>query len=145
MKLSSDSNSMINQCLDRLIARYSGMEEEVVTDIHFQPIFNSGEILVFNDEDEELDAIQVPELMGLNNRSALKEVETILRRALEGHRKQFESLSLLKPYSFVMVDMEKETICDLLLIDEDLIMADDELLKDLDKDLDDFLKHLLAD
>ena len=75
----------------------------------------------------------------------MKEVETILRRSLENYRKKFEHLSILKPFSFVLVDMDKETISDLMLVDDDLVIADGELLKDLDKDLNDFLKHLLAD
>lgn len=145
MKLSNESVTVINQSLDRLVSRYSQLEEAVVTDIHFQPVFNSGEIYVFDDDDEELDNLVVPELTKLNPRSAMKEVEVMLHRALESHRKQFETLSILKPFSFVLVDLEKETVCDLLLIDEELMMANDELLKDLDKDLNDFLKHLLND
>lgn len=145
MKISNESNNLINKCLDRLVSRYTGLEDEVVTDIHFQPLFQTGELLIFDDEDEVLDHLDIPEIRGLNNRSAVKEVEVLLHKSLENHRKQFESLSILKPFSFVMVDADKETICELLLIDDELIMANDELLKDLDKDLDDFLKQLLAD
>ena len=49
----------------------------------------------------------------------------------------------LKTYSFVLVDEEKETVAELLLIDDDTILVNDELLKGLDKELDDFLKDLL--
>lgn len=41
------------------------------------------------------------------------------------------------------VDEEKETVAELLLIDDDTILVNDELLKGLDKELDDFLKDLL--
>ena len=40
-------------------------------------------------------------------------------------------------------DEEKETVAELLLIDDDTILVNDELLKGLDKELDDFLKELL--
>ncbi|MCF0159389.1 MAG: hypothetical protein HUJ99_01240 [Bacteroidaceae bacterium] len=145
MKLSSESVSVINHSLDKLVSRFSNPEDEIVTDIHLQPVFETGEIVIFNDEDAELDRFVLPELTGLNSRSAVKEVETILRRSLENYRKKFEHLSILKPFSFVLVDMDKETISDLMLVDDDLVIADGELLKDLDKDLNDFLKHLLAD
>ena len=145
MKISNESMSLIKQGLDRLVSRYSGMEDEGVTDIHFQPIFKSGEVVIFDDEDEELDRIAVPEFQGLNSKTALKEVETILRRCLEGYRKSFEQLSIMKPFSFVMIDLQKETLSDLLLVDDDLVIASEGLLKDLDEDLNDFLKHLLAD
>ena len=55
----------------------------------------------------------------------------------------FDKLTILKPYSFVLVDDEKETITELLLIDDDTLLVDDELLKGLDKELDEFLKELL--
>ena len=55
----------------------------------------------------------------------------------------FEKVSILKPYSFVLVDEEKETIAELLLADDDTLLVSDELLKGLDKELDDFLKELL--
>ena len=55
----------------------------------------------------------------------------------------FEKITILKPYSFVLVDEEKETVAELLLIDDDTILVNDELLKGLDKELDDFLKELL--
>ena len=56
-----------------------------------------------------------------------------------------ENLSLLKPYSFVLVDEDKETLCDLYLVDDETVIVDGELLKGLDEDLDDFLKKLLEE
>ena len=55
----------------------------------------------------------------------------------------FDKVTILKPYSFVLVDEEKETIAELLLVDDDTILVNDELLKGLDKELDEFLKELL--
>ena len=55
----------------------------------------------------------------------------------------FDKLTILKPYSFVLVDEDKETISELLLVDDDTLLVNDELLKGLDKELDDFLKDLL--
>ena len=50
----------------------------------------------------------------------------------------------MKPYSFVLVDDDKETVSELLLVDdEDTMLLDDELLKGLDEELDAFLKDLL--
>ena len=40
-------------------------------------------------------------------------------------------------------DEDKETVAELLLIDDDTLLVDDELLKGLDKELDEFLKNLL--
>ena len=56
-----------------------------------------------------------------------------------------EKVSILRPYSFVLVDEDKETVNDLYLVDDDTMIVDGELLKGLDEDLDDFLKKLLAE
>ena len=55
----------------------------------------------------------------------------------------FDKVTILKPYSFVRVDEDKETVTELLLVDDDTMLVNDELLKGLDKELDDFLKELL--
>ncbi len=50
----------------------------------------------------------------------------------------------MKPYSFVLVDEDRETVAELLLVDdEDTLLLNDELLKGLDEELDAFLKDLL--
>ena len=56
---------------------------------------------------------------------------------------EFDKLTILKPYSFVLVDEERETIAELLLVDDDTLLVNDELLKGLDQELDAFLKELL--
>ena len=56
---------------------------------------------------------------------------------------EFAKLTILKPYSFVLVDEERETIAELLLVDDDTLLVNDELLKGLDQELDAFLKELL--
>ena len=55
-----------------------------------------------------------------------------------------DKLAIMKPYSFVLVDEDRETVTELLLIDEeDTLLLNDELLKGLDEELDAFLKDLL--
>ena len=49
----------------------------------------------------------------------------------------------MKPFSFVLVDEDKETITELLLMDDDTLLVNEELLKGLDEELDTFLKELL--
>ena len=51
--------------------------------------------------------------------------------------------SFMMPFSFVLVDDDKETIAELLLLDDDTLLVNEELLKGLDEELDAFLKDLL--
>jgi hypothetical protein len=73
-------------------------------------------------------------------------VELHLKQALEELRKEgtLDRLGIMKPYSFVLIDDDKETVADLLLMDdEETMLLNDELLKGLDEELDAFLKELL--
>ena len=54
-------------------------------------------------------------------------------------------MSVLKPYSFVLEDDDREAIEELYLVDDDIVILNDELMADLDKDLDDFLDKLLKE
>jgi hypothetical protein len=56
-----------------------------------------------------------------------------------------ERLAVWMPYSFVLVDEERETVADLLLVDDDTLLVTDSLLQGLDEDLNRFLEELMAD
>ena len=54
-------------------------------------------------------------------------------------------MSILKPFSLVLEDDDKETIAELYVVDDDTVIIDDELMAGLDKDLDDFFAQLIKD
>jgi len=54
-------------------------------------------------------------------------------------------MGILKPYSFVLEDDDKESVGELYLVDDDTVIIDTELMADLDKDLDEFFNKLLKD
>lgn len=148
MNLSESSLESIQHCLRKAISRYTtGEEPTIVTDIHIQPKQDSGELLVFNDDEQELAHAVVEEWVDNNDDSFYSEVEELLRSCLLEFREQglLDALTIMKPYSFVMVDDEKETLSELLLMDDDTLVLGDDLLKGLDKDLDDFLEKLMKE
>ena len=61
-------------------------------------------------------------------------------------RSSIEEMSILKPFSFVLIDEDHETLQDLVLIDnEETLVLDNKMIDGLTDDLDDFLKHLLEE
>ena len=52
-------------------------------------------------------------------------------------------MSILHPFSFVLMDEDGETMSDIYIVDDDTVILDTELLAGLDKELDDFLANLL--
>ena len=147
MNISEKTRAAISSSIREALCRYVSSEENtVVTDIHLQPKQDSGELLIFNDDDEELVRTIIDEWVECETEDFMSEVEPVLRSEIVALSDQgyFEKLSLLKPYSFVLVDEEKETVAELMLVDDDdTLLLNDELLKGLDEELDAFLKELL--
>jgi hypothetical protein len=146
MKLSQQSQSFIESAIRRAMDKYpSGCEQTIVTDIHLQPISASGELYLFDDNDEELSRAVIEEWLTCDDINFYKDTERILRSILNRMKESgsFENLPIIQPFSFVLVDEDKETVADLLLMDDDTFLVNEELLKGLDKELDNFLKELL--
>lgn len=146
MKATSQTIQQIERALRKIAAKYpQGREDLALTDIHLQVKADSGELLAFNDDDEELTRCVVEQWMDNGDEDFYEEITTVLRQCIQNMKDTLENLSLLKPYSFVLVDEDKETLCDLYLVDDETVIVDGELLKGLDEDLDDFLKKLLEE
>lgn len=147
MKMSEQSRASIVSALKTALCRYTSEgDETVVTDIHLQPNLESGELIIFDDDDQELSRTIINEWVEYESDDFYTVVEPILRAEVEALKEsgKLEKLCLMKPYSFVLVDEDKETVAELLLVDEDdTLLLNDELLKGLDEELDAFLKDLL--
>ena len=146
MKATSQTIQQIERALRKVAAKYpEGREDMVLTDIHLQVKAESGELLAFDDDDKELTRCVVEQWIGYQDEDFYETVTPILRQCITGMKEAWENVSILKPYSFVLVDDDKETVSDLYLVDADTMIVDGELLKGLDEDLDGFLKKSLAD
>ncbi len=146
MKLNQQSTSAIEWAIKKAVKPFTQNSiQPIVTDIHLQPNQNSGEFYIFDDEDKELAHTTVDEWANYDGDDFYEEIEGKFQFILGKLKEEgiFDHLTILKPYSFVLVDEEKETISDLLLIDDDTMFINDELLKGLDEELDSFLKDLL--
>lgn len=146
MKATSQTIQQIERALRKIATKYpQGREDLELTDIHLQVKPDSGELLAFNDNDDELTRCVVEQWIDNHEENFYKEVTPVLRQCIQNMKETLESLSILKPYSFVLVDDEKETLSDLYLVDDETVILDGELLKGLDEDLNVFLKKLLEE
>lgn len=147
MKLSPQSQALVDSVLRESISQLKKKGQPQVSDLHLMPKQSSGELVAFDDDDNELAAAVIPEWVDYGNGGFLVEAERLLRSALNALQKEgaLDGLPLLKPYSFVLVDEDHEAVAELLLVDDDTLLLDDELLKGLDNELDDFLKKLLEE
>ncbi len=149
MKLSAQSHAQIATALRKAVSIYPSEDgRTVVTDIHLQPRQDSGELVFYDDDDKELSRVLIAEWVDYRDADFEKAAEHVLRDELRQLKEKgaMDNLCIMKPYSFVLVDYDKETIAELLLMDdEDTLLLSEELLKGLDEELDAFLKDLLKD
>jgi hypothetical protein len=147
MDISEQSHVAIASALKEALKRYTGTgEESVLTDIHLHPNQETGEVVISDDDDAILARTVVNEWVNYEGDDFYTVVEPLLRKEVVTLKEQglLDKIALMKPYSFVLIDDEKESVADLLLVDDDeTLFLNDELLKGLDEELDAFLKDLL--
>ena len=114
---------------------------------YLQPLREEGRLLVINDNDEEIANIAIDEWKAYTPETFYDEVTTQLTEAIEAENTEgeLERLAVWMPYSFVLVDKDRETIADLLLVDEDTLLVKKGLLAGLDEELNKFIEDLLND
>mgnify|MGYP003310875068 CR=1 FL=1 len=146
MELTASSAALINEALRKISELYSGEEDQLLsTDFYFQPLREEGKLLVFNDNDETIASIDIAEWKEYAPEDFYDKVTEQLLTAIETANTdgELERLAVWMPYSFVLVDKERETIADLLLIDDDTLLVKKGLMTGLDEELNNFLKDLL--
>ena len=136
----------LSEVLQTVIRTFTRTDDDVVlTDIHFQPVSETGELFVFDDEDKPIAHAVVESWADLDDEAFLPTVRVDLEKAIDAANADgaLERLAVWKPYSFVLVDEDRETICDLFLVSDDTLVLTDQLLSDLDTDLDAFFENLM--
>ena len=147
MKLGTQSHASIASALQKALNEYSSKaDKSLITDLYLQPDAQSGDLVMLDDEDTLLLRLQVSEWVEANPEDFYTDAEMGLKKVLNQLREEgiLSALKILKPYSFVLIDEAKETVAELMLVDdEDTLLLSGELLKGLDEELDTFLKDLL--
>ena len=117
----------------------------VMTDIHVRVFQDSGELITFDDSDEEITRGLVEQWIDNTDDDFYSTIPPIIRKCIEHQKELVEKMGIMKPFTFVLENDEKEPIEELYIVDDDLVIIDDDMMQDLDKDLDEFLDNLLKD
>lgn len=148
-KLSEESAASIETAICEALVPYREGEErqEVLTDFYLHVNGDAGELEILDDDDRVLAQLSVPEWTALPAKEPERECKRELGRILRRIREQgvLENLCILRPYSFVLVDDRRETLAELMLVDDDTLAFDGDLLTGLDEELDRFLEDLMKE
>ncbi len=145
MTATQQTKKQIERAIRKVIDKFPSNAEAVLTDIHLQVKPESGELLAFNDDMEELTRIVVDQWLEPTDEDLYEAAENALKPIIKSLHADIEKMSILHPFSFVMMGEDEETMADIYIVDDDTIMIDTQLLKDFDKDLDQFLEQLMKE
>ena len=146
MKATDQTLQQIERALRRMSEKFPHSEEaSVMTDIHVRVTQETGELMIFDDDDNELTRCVVEQWIDNKDDDFYAQITPIVRRCIEKMKKLTENLGLLKPYSFVLEDDEKEAVTELYVVDDDTVIIDPDLMEGLEEDLDKFLDNLLKE
>ena len=120
-------------------------DTSVLTDIHVRVAQDSGELLAFDDDDNEITRCVVEQWIDNKDENFYEEIAKHLRSLLRKNSDQIDNLGILKPYSFVLEDDDRENLGELYIADDDTIIVGGDLMEGLDNDLDDFLDELFKE
>ena len=146
MKATEQTLQQTERFIRKVVQKFPFNEDEAVfTDIHVRVSQDSGEMLAFDDDDREINRCVIDQWIENKDENFFDNVTEILRQRLKEASEQVDAMGIVKPFSFVLEDDEKETIAELYLADDDTVIIGGELMEDLDQELDAFFEELIRE
>lgn len=146
MKATEQTIQQIERAIRKIAEKFPAeAEPSLLTDIHIRVTQESGELVAFDDEDNEITRCVVEQWIDNKDDDFYEQITPVVRKCIDQQKELVEGMGLLKPYSLVLEDDEKDNIAELYMVDDDLVIIDPDMMQDLDEDLDNFLENLLKD
>ncbi len=144
MNTNEQTTQKIERFLGKIIQKFpEDAESGVMTDLHIKVVQDSGELLAFDDDEQEINRCVVDQWIDNKDDDFYPQVAQLLREAIVSMKDKMENLGIMKPYSFVMENDDGEHVSELYVVDDDTVIIGGDLMQGLEKELDDFLDRLL--
>ena len=136
MKATEQTIMQVERVINKIAQKFPNLDSSnILTDIHIRVSQDSGELLAFNDDEREITRCVVEQWSESRDEhfyNNLRKLHAVVER-----------MGILRPFSFVLEDDEKNHVAELYLVDDDTTIISGELLQNLDEDLDSFMEDLL--
>lgn len=144
MTASEDTYRQIERALRKAASKFSPEAEcPPLTDLLIQANPETGDLMIYDDDDHELTRCVVEEWIGASsNENFYDDIQPILKEAIARIKDVTDHVAILKPYSYVLIGEDHETIADLHLVDDEQIVLNQDLMEGLGADLDAFWEKL---
>ena len=146
MNTIEQTTQQIERFIHKIGQKFPACDEcDIVTDIHVCANQDTGELLAYDDKENEITRCVIEQWIGNTDDSFYDRITLQLRKIFKREAEIVDHLGILKPYSFVLESDERMPIAELYLADDDTVIIDGDLMPGLDKDFDDFLSKLMQE
>lgn len=144
MEYSDLTRRQVERAIGKIAAKFPTPDDDIrpLTDIHLRINPETGELLAFDDDDNEVNRCVINEWINSTNEDFYTDAAQFLRDTLRQKSDVIDAMGILKPFSVVLEDEDKEPIGELYLADDDTVILGGDIMNGLDKDLDNFLESL---
>ncbi|MBR4433321.1 MAG: hypothetical protein IK013_00730 [Bacteroidales bacterium] len=144
MKATEQTQQQIERFVNKIAQKFPKSDEmSMLTDIHVRVFQDSGEMMAFDDDETEITRCVVEQWIDNKDEDFYDQVLLVLRNQFKRLRKTIDEFGILKPYSLVLENDDREHMGELYLADDDTIIVSGDLMEGLDKELDDFFNELM--
>ncbi len=146
MKATEQTLQQTERFIRKVVQKFPFNEDEAVfTDIHVRVSQDSGEMLAFDDDDREINRCVIDQWIENKDENFFDDVTATLRSELKKMSEPIDAMGIMKPFSFVLEDDEREPVAELYVADDDTVIIGGELMEDLDQELDAFFEKLIEE
>ena len=146
MENTEQTTQQVERFLKKIAQKFPATEDtSTLTDIHVRISQDSGELLAFDDDYQEITRCVVEQWIDNKDEDFYEKAAAILRNVLHKNADITDNLGIMKPYSFVLEDDDMENLGELYLADDNTIIVGGDLMENLNNDLDSFLDTLLKE
>ena len=146
MENTEQTTQQVERFLRKIAQKFPASEEtSMLTDIHVRISQESGELLAFDDDYQEITRCVVEQWIDNKDEDFYEKAAAILRNVFHKNADITDNLGIMKPYSFVLEDDDMENLGELYLADDNTIIVGGDLMEGLNSDLDSFLDSLLKE
>lgn len=146
MKPTELTKQQVERFMRKTAEKFPSIEiPEVMTDIHIRVNQDTGDIMSYDDDGNEITRGLVEDWMGNTDEAFYDEVAKMMRSEFRKNKNVADNLGIMKPYSFVLEDEDGDNKAELYVADDTTVIIGGDLMKDLDDDLEKFFNKLMKE
>ena len=135
--------SAIRESIDTFGAR---QDKSSLSDLFLYYNPETSDLLIYDDMEQLLSTLPLENMLEELNENVERQIIVSIKSALYTLRNEglFQKEFIVKPFSVNLVDDSFLVLEELFFLDDDTLKLDKDLMKNLDKELNEFLKNLLS-